>query len=201
MSEVILPRLPFLETPNQSARVPPNRRPTLIVVHTWGNPPATSPERARELYAGNVAYMRNPQVQVSAHIVYGGKLGDPKGQAVQLVRWERKAWTQAAVNSAAVSVESADAIWHSLDEPGFAQLARIVAFLCHKTGIPPTWARSPAAAGVARHADLGALGNPSGHVDPTLNLNLWRRFIRAVKAEHDRGGWRRTWGAGVWRPL
>lgn len=203
MGEVTLPRLPFVDTANQSDRRPAGRRPTLIVVHAWGNPPATTPEEARARFAGNVNYMqrRSSKVKVSAHVVYGGKLGDPRGQAAQLVRWERKAWTQAGLNSAALSVESADAIWQGLDEPGFEQLARIVAFFCHKTGIPPTWARLPSSVGVARHLDLGALGNPDHHADPTTSTVLWRRFVRRVREECDRGGFRRTWGAGTWKHL
>lgn len=198
---VLLPRLPFEGTPNQSARVPASRKPTLVVVHAWGNKPASSASEARRLFAGNVNYMQRPDVQVSAHVVYGGTLGEAKGQAVQLVRWERKAWTQAAVNSAAVSVESADAIWHGRDPDGMAQLARIVAFFCHKMRVPPRWARSPDQIGVARHLDLGALGNPNHHACPTAEGEPWARFLQLVRAEHKRCGFRRTWGAGVWRPL
>lgn len=198
---VVLPLLPYLASVNQSARVPADRRPTLIVVHAWGNPPATTAAEARARFAGNVNYMRTPASQVSAHVVYGGTLGNAKGQAAQLVAWDRKAWTEAAVNSAGLSIESADAIWHGGDPRGFRQLARIVAFICHKTNIPPVWTRSPASVGVTRHLDLGALGNPDHHVCPTGDENVWRAFMKQVLAEHDRGGFRDSWGAGTWRPL
>lgn len=201
MSAVLLPKLPYHETPNQSARVPANRKPTLVVVHAWGNRPARSAGEARRLFDGNVDYMSNPASQVSAHVVYGGTLGAEHGQAAQLVPWDRKAWTEAAVNSAGLSVESADAIWHDGDPDGFAQLARIVAFICHKTNIPPEWSTTPTGAGVCRHLDLGALGNPNHHVCPTADVGLWRAFMRAVRREHERGGFRARWGRGTWRPL
>lgn len=201
MSKVILPRLPFVDTPNQSARVPASRKPTLIVVHAWGNKPARTPAEARSRFDGNVKFMQSASSQVSAHVVYGGKLGDEHGQAAQLVRWERKAWTEAAVNSAGISVESADAIWHGLDDPGMAQLARIVAFWCHKTGIPPAHAKQAGACGVARHLDLGLLGNPNHHACPTVDPAPWAQFMRLVRAEFNRGGFRTRWGAGQWRPL
>ena len=198
---VVLPRLPYAGTPNQSVRTPANRKPTLIVVHAWGNKPAASAAEARRLFAGNVSYMQRPASQVSAHVVYGGTLGDAKGEAAQLVPWQSKAWTQAAVNSAALSVESADAIWHGGDPEGMRQLARIVAFFCHKTNIPPAWVKSPAGVGVCRHLDLGALGNPNHHACPTADEAPWRTFMRMVQAEHKRGGFRRSWGRGTWRPL
>lgn len=201
MTAVVLPDLPFLDTPNQSARVPLDRKPTIIVAHAWGNAPAKTAAQARSRFAGNVNFMRDAASEVSANVVYGGTLGDAKGQAAQLVAWERKAWTQAAINSAALSVESADAIWHELDPRGFAQLARIVAFMCHKTNISPMWAHTPAAVGVARHIDLGALGNPDHHACPTTDVAMWQAFIKLVQHEHRRGGFRKSWGKGQWRPL
>lgn len=201
MTAVFLPPLPYRATPNRSLRNPPSRKPSLIVLHSWGSPAATSPVEARQRFAGVTNYLCDPDVQVSAHVVYGGKLGDPDGEAVQLVPWDQKAWTQAGLNSACLSVESADAIWRGHDEPGFLQLARIVAFWCHKTKIAPIWTVNPAVPGVTRHVDLGPLGNPSGHVDPTLDVKLWRRFVEAVRLEHVRGGFRPTWGRGEFRPL
>lgn len=198
---MILPDLPYLTTPNESARNPAGRKPTLIVVHAWGNKPATTQAQARSLFAGNVNYMRTASSQVSAHVVYGGTLADPRGAAVQLVEWQRKAWTEAAVNSAGISIESADAIWHGHDDGGLEQLARIVAYLCKRTNIPPRWAKTPAGVGVARHLDLGALGNPNHHVCPTGDVLVWKRFMRLVLKEHKRGGFRKTWGRGELRPL
>lgn len=194
----VLPALPFEETPNESARLH-GARPHLIVVHTWGNEPATTPGEAAARFEGNVAFMRRASSQVSAHVVYGGQL-IPRGKrrAVQLVRWDRKAWTQAGANSFAYSVESADAIWQAGDDAGFRQLARIVAFMSLRSGIPATWARTVNQTGIARHRDLGAVGNPSGHTDPTGNVALWRSFVAAVQDELRIGGFRKTWGRGTW---
>lgn len=198
---VILPDLPFEGTPNESARVPESRKPTLIVVHAWGNAPARTPAEALSRFAGNVAFMRNPASEVSAHVVYGGTLGYAKGHAVQLVEWHRKAWTEAAINSAGLSIESADAIWHGLDPAGMRQLARIVAFMCHKTNIPPRWTRAMSVPGFCRHLDTGALGNPNHHACPTADRAPWDTFVRMVSAEAKRGGFRESWGAGHWRQI
>lgn len=205
---VILPPLPFADTPNQSARL--IRRPHLLVLHRWGNTPARTESEARSRLKGNIAWMQNPAKDVSAHVVYGGGLLPPAERAVQLVPWDRKAWTQADLNSVAYSIESADAIWtlafattdRVLDEAGFAQLARITAFICLKANIPPSWTREPLSKpGIARHCDLGAAGNPHGHTDPTTNPQLWRRFLRTVQDKYRRGGFQPSWGRGRWYPV
>jgi hypothetical protein len=73
--------------------------------------------------------------------------------------------------------------------------AHIAAWICHKTGIPPSWSRDPAnRPGVTRHLDLGAAGG--GHTDPTSNLVIWRNFIRQVTHDVENTGWRRSWGTG-----
>lgn len=205
----VLPSLPFEGTPNESARLP-GVRPHLVVLHTWGVPPATTPSGAVSRFEGVVSYLSKPSTQVSAHVVYGGTL-IPRGRrrAVQQVRWERKAWTQAGCNSFAYSIESADAIWTprgtaggriglTIDEPGLEQLARMTAYICRRAGIPPRWTLDPNRPGVARHRDLGRLGNPSGHTDPTGDRELWQRFMGMVRREHERGGFRKTWGRGTW---
>ncbi len=200
---VVLPSLAWRETPNQSARQH-GAKPRLVVVHRWGNPPATTRTEAVSRLAGNVNYMCSPTTDVSAHVVYGGSLCPRSARAFQLVEWQRKAWTQADLNSVSLSVESADAIWTpratqttlTLDEDGLAQLARIVGFLCLRAGVPVRWARSATQEGIARHMDLGALGNPNGHTCPTTNEQLWRRFVKAVQGEVERGGYRKRWGRG-----
>ena len=203
----VLPAMGFQQTPNQSARLA-GVQPHLVVLHTWGVPPATTPSGAASRFEGVVSYLSNPRVEVSAHVVYGGTL-IPRGRrrCVQQVRWERKAWTQAGCNSFAYSIESADAIWTpagdasrdgTIDERGLAQLARITAYICTRAGIPPRWTLDPNRAGVTRHRDLGKLGNPSGHTDPTGDRELWQRFMGMVRLEHERGGFRKTWGRGTW---
>jgi len=140
---------------------------------------------------------------VSAHI-----LTDSNRVAAQLVPWDEKAWTCASFNSASYNIEVDDAAWRIVhttplevsDEAGFAAAARIVAFLCKRTGIPPVWSRDPLnQPGVIRHFDLGAAGG--GHNDPTTSLTLWRRFVATVKAEHDRGGFRPVYGVGELRRI
>lgn len=70
-----------------------------------------------------------------------------------------------------------------------------MAYLCTRTGIPPRWSRDPLRTpGVVRHADLGRAGG--GHSDPTLDVAAWRRFVAMVRAEHERGGFRPSWGIG-----
>jgi N-acetyl-anhydromuramyl-L-alanine amidase AmpD len=128
---------------------------------------------------------------VSAHI-----LTDSNREAVQLVPWDRKAWTCAAFNSVSYNLEVDDDAWTGSDPDAMRTAARIVAFLCKRTGIPPTWTRAPHdAPGVCRHYDLGIAGG--GHTDPTTDANIWRHFMERVHAEHERGGFRPTWGAGT----
>jgi hypothetical protein len=197
---VFLPPLEWQESPNQSARNV--RVPHLIVMHRWGNKPASTGADARSRYKGNIRFMCDHSKEVSAHIVYGGSL---LNEACQLVAWDEKAWTEVAFNSVSYSIECCDAIWvpdphragKVMDEPGLAQAARVAGFLCTKTGIPPVWSKDPLnTAGVVRHLDLGKAGNPNGHACPTTDPTLWRRFIRMVAAEVARGNYRKTWGRG-----
>lgn len=165
--------------------------PWLVVVH-----------RPAGGYAGSLATLLDAtppggdDARVSAHVLTGG----PAGVAAQLVPWDRKAWACALFNSASYNVESDDRAWLA---PGsasgshlFHEAARIVAFLCKRTGIPPAWSREPLhTPGVVRHLDLGRAGG--GHSDPTRDVALWREFVAAVRAEHERGGFKPTWGAGA----
>ncbi len=204
---IVLPPLPFQATPNESTRAP-GSKPHLLFLHTWGVAPARTAAEAVARFEGTVAYLSRPDVEVSAHVVYGGTMIPAgKRRAVQQVRWERKAWTQAGANSYSYSIESADAIWtpataseggRTLDEPGLEQLARIAGYICLRSGIPPVWARTVNDSGLIRHRDGGPIANPSGHTDPTGSTILWRRFVRMVQAEMQRGGYRRSWGAGRW---
>lgn len=159
----------------------------LAVVHRWGVRYVDKPGEEKS-YAGVVAYFTHPANRASAHYVYPGSA--VPGEATQMVRAADYAWTQAAFNPVAIEVESADAIWLGHDDDGFKQLARIVAALCHYHGLPPVWSHRK---GFCRHADLGAAGG--GHTEcPTTDLAVWRRFVRLVQAEHERGGFRPRWG-------
>jgi hypothetical protein len=132
---------------------------------------------------------------VSAHL-----LTDSNRVAAQLVPWDRKAWACAGFNAASYNVEVDDDAWNGRDPHAWATAARIVAFLCKRTGIPPSWSRDPThAPGVVRHYDLGLVGG--GHEDPTKDALLWRRFMADVLHEHTRGGFRPTWGVGELRRI
>jgi len=160
---------------------------SLVVVHRWGVR-YTSPEAEASSYHGVVNWFRNPAHQVSAHFVYPGSA--VPNEATQMVRYADYAWAEAAYNPSSVEVESADAIWLHSDDDGLHQLARIVAFLLHRYGLPAVWSSRR---GFCRHADLGAAGG--GHTEcPTTDLGLWRIFCRLVQAEADRGHFRPVWG-------
>lgn len=178
----VLPPLEQRPSPNQS-----DRRgivPWLVVVH-----------RPVGAYAGTVAWLSNPASGASAHVVTDSDRG-----ATQLVPWDRKAWSCVSFNASSYNVEVDDHAWNGTDRPAFATAARIVAYLCKRTGIPPKWTRNPIdAPGVTRHLDLGRAGG--GHTDPTEDERLWRQFVAAVVAEHDRGGFRPVWGAGELEPI
>lgn len=128
--------------------------------------------------------------RVSAHI-----LTDSNREAVQLVPWDRKAWTCAAFNSVSYNIEVDDDAWNGDDPEAFATAARLAAFLCKRTGIPPTWTRHPNVPGVCRHFDLGRAGG--GHTDPTTDVTLWLRFAARVEAEWTRGHFRPVYGVGT----
>jgi hypothetical protein len=174
---VTLPPLRQHRSPSQS-----DRRgvvPFLVVVH-----------RPVGSFAGAEATLTSRAAQVSAHV-----LTDSDREAVQLVRWDRKAWSCEAFNAASYNIEVDDDAWNGHDAEAFTTAARIVAFLCKRTGIPPAWSTSPThKPGVVRHYDLGMAGG--GHSDPTLDVKVWSRFVQLVRAEHDRGGFRPIWGAG-----
>lgn len=184
MTGAVLPKLAWQESPNQSARaLHRGISPFLIVVH-----------RPVGAYHGSADWLCNPRSEASAHILTEGQ-GTGVDVATQLVPWHMKAWHAMAFNSISYGIEVDDDAWDGDDKGAFLTAARIVAFLCHKTGIPATKPRQPLAqAGVVRHFELGAAGG--GHTDPTLDAVLWRGFLRQVSREIDRGGFRKTWGRG-----
>lgn len=177
----VLPPLAYRASPNQSQRnLQKGAHPYLIVVH-----------RPVGSYHGSVEWLCNPRAQASAHIVTEGA-----GQATQLVPWDRKAWHAMAFNSISYGIEVDDDAWNGKDEGAFQTAARVVAFLCHKTGIPPVQSTDPLhRPGVVRHFDLGKAGG--GHTDPTESPVLWLGFLRTVREELERGGFRKVWGRGT----
>lgn len=191
MTDVSLPDLHWNPTAASSPRH--GSVVEIVVVHRWGVRYVSEPAEA-DTYRGVIRYFKNPANRVSAHVVYPGSA--VPGQATQMVSWHHMAWAEEAYNPVADEIESADAIWTVgrdglvADEHGLHQLARIVAYRLHKRGLPPVWSNHR---GFCRHADLGATGG--GHLEcPTTNLTLWRRFVTLVQHEHERGGFRGTWG-------
>jgi N-acetylmuramoyl-L-alanine amidase-like protein len=179
-----LPYLRQRSSPNQSDRAA-GVVPYLVIVH-----------RPVGAYIPSIAHLCNPapggepRRAVSAHLIT-----DSSREATQLVPWHRKAWAARDFNSCGYQLEIDDDAWTGADPPAFYTAARIVAFLCKRTGIPPVWSTSPLSKpGVVRHADLGLAGG--NHSDPTTDIAVWRRFIERVRAEHDRGGFRPTYGVG-----
>lgn len=191
MSGVTLPDLTWHPTTAYSPRG--GSRVELVVVHRWGVRYTTEQAEAQS-YAGVIAYFKNPANRASAHIVFPGSA--VPGEAAQMVAWHEMAWAEAAYNPVSDDVESADACWtleangKVADEHGLAVLARIVAYRLHKRGLPAVWSHRR---GFCRHADLGAAGG--GHTAcPCTDMALWRRFVGMVQHEHERGGFRASWG-------
>lgn len=173
-------------SPNRSARLH-GIVPYLVVLH---RPVGSFASALRTLTDPNRRGPNGEDWRVSAHL-----LTDSSRQAVQLVPWHLKAWTAGSYNSASYNLEIDDDAWHGSDEAAFLAAARITAFLCKRTGIPPRWTRHPSSEpGVTRHLDLGRAGG--GHTDPTGDEQLWRRFVARVAAEHEHGKFRPTYGIG-----
>jgi hypothetical protein len=180
------PSLTQLPSPNRSSRN--GRVPRLIFVHVWGG----------GTFDSTVSWLRRPESQVSAHVVYGGVASLGAERAAQLVPWHEKAWTECDLNAVGISVESADAIWQGRDPIGFATLARMVAVLCHlHFGVcryVPASGILSSTQGFTRHADAGALG--CGHLYcPTEDESLWGQFVERTVAEFRHGGFRSSYGA------
>jgi hypothetical protein len=179
------PDLPFRASPNQSAR---SRPAEIVFNHVWGG----------GSFPGVVDWLRNPDSDASAHIVYAGELGKHAGKVLQLVPFAKKAWTECDLNSLGISIETADAVWNGQDPGGFARLARMNALLLHLHGWPARWVKGAAllhgsAKGHTRHADGGRLG--CGHsLCPTADVQLYRQFAERVTLELRHGGFRREWG-------
>lgn len=191
---VVLPEIEYLLTPASSPR---HGHPVqLVVVHRWGVRYLSAKGTASS-FQGVIKEFQNVANEASAHFVYPGSAVNGGALAAQMVPYARAAWTEAAYNPWSVEVESADAIWLGHDYHGFHVLARIVAFLLHKFGLPPAYVvpghPGDGKRGFCRHADLGSAGG--GHTQcPTTNLTLWQTFVLAVQHEHERGGFRASWG-------
>jgi hypothetical protein len=158
---------------------------TKVWLHRWGG----------GTFHGTESWFENPKSDASAHIVYAGEIGADKGRAAQMVRYSRKAWTEAAYNRTGVSIECGDALWLGHDPVGFARTARITAFLLKEFGLPANWRHGVTFGrrGFSRHADGGAPAG--GHTQcPTTDMELWWQFVGRVKGEAAYGHFRPEWG-------
>lgn len=180
-SLVTLPPLVQHSSPNQSARREPVR---LIVVH-----------RPVGSYVGAIEHLCDPATDASCHVI----VREDGEEATQLVPWDRKAWACVAFNSTSDNIETPDNIWTQPLTPDLRVVmhtcARIVAFRCHKRGLPARWRTGQDLLnlrGITRHYDLGMAGG--GHTDPTTDVARWEEFVLMVEQELARGGFRKTWG-------
>jgi hypothetical protein len=182
LKPVILPTpLPFKASPNYSDRL--GAKPYLIVLH-----------RPVGKYGPSINWLCNPKAQASAHWISEGN-NTGVDVATQLVEWHKKSWGAAAFNPICYNLEVDDDAWDGDDLTAAFTAARMVAFICWKTGIPPVWSQNPLHnPGIIRHLDLGKAGG--GHSDPTSDILLWKWFIKQCVREHDRGDFRKTYGKG-----
>lgn len=165
--------MPPVTMPRVVQRPTPNYTPTLIkhdlvIVH-----------RTEGGYAGSVAWLCQPDVKASAHLV----MKADGSEVTQLVPLQFKAWAQCAFNSAGVSLEIEGYTKNGFGEAG-KPAAAIVAWLCRAYAIPPTWARGGAGRGVCQHHDLGVGGG--GHVDCSgVGSPEWKAFLALVLDAYD----------------
>lgn len=143
---------------NQSSRN--GGRPDLIVLHTTEshNRPGTSD------LTSIAAWFDNPAAQASSHVVV-----DADGTSARLVSDGMKAWTQAAYNPRALSVEqighasTSRSVWKRSYRLELDETARWIAYWSRKHDIPIRRVR-PHQSGVIGHQGLGIAGG--GHHDP-----------------------------------
>lgn len=115
---------------------------------------------------GTDSWFHEPKSQVSAHF------GNPKsGQLVQWVDTKDKAWAEAFYNSISISVENEGNSGDSLTPSQIENLARLMVWLKHQTGLPITQIHSPSQEGWITHGELGVPGgnHPACPGTPILN--------------------------------
>lgn len=135
---------------NQSSRN--GRKPSIIVLHTTEgqNLPGLADLK------GLAAYFDRAAVQASSHVGV-----DAEGNSAQFVPDSRKAWTQAAANPGALSVEQIGfASQNAFAHLQLLKTAQYIAYWSETWGIPIV---SSTTHGVCQHAQLGLAGG--GHVD------------------------------------
>jgi N-acetylmuramoyl-L-alanine amidase len=135
---------------NQSSRN--GVKPRLIVLHTTEghNRPGLDDLR------GLVSFFNNPSAQVSSHVA-----NDAEGNDARMVPDDRKAFTQAAFNSVALSIEQIGfASQKKFPEPQLRNTALWIAHWSKRHGIP---IKRSTTHGICQHKELGAQGG--GHSD------------------------------------
>jgi hypothetical protein len=173
-----LPRLRYVNSPNQSTRIHGQKAVRLIVVHT--------PEGR---YGPMINYMTDPTQ--TRKVSYHGLLREDGLEFTQLVPWGRKAWHAGPYNSLSEGIRAAGfAARFDVRSEQSKRLARIVAYRLHKRGLKAQWTTNPKSGGFCRHADL-----QTDRSDP-MNRAKWIVFVGMVKAEAARGKFRRKWGRG-----
>jgi hypothetical protein len=151
-------------SPNQSSRN--GMKPRIIVLHTTEGHNRAGLSDVQ----GLVSFFGNPNSQVSSHIV-----NDGEGHDARIVPDDRKAFTQKAFNSIALSIEQIG--FASQSEFPEAQLRNTAQWIAHwskKFGIPITHSTTH---GVCQHKDLGIEGG--GHHDCGPNYPLGRVLAMA----------------------
>ena len=148
-------------------------RPRIIVLHITvsHNRPGLSDVRAIAEFFG--------RVDASSHII-----NDREGHDCRCVRDVDKAWTQAAYNPQALSIEQVEMEvksrqrWLKESKPQLNNTAAWVAYWSHKYGIPLQHSTKH---GVCQHRDLGAAGG--GHIDcsPDFPLDYVLAEARAIR--------------------
>lgn len=171
---VVLPPLVQRKTPNQSSRH--GQRITHLVWHSTAGP-----------YQPSCQWLCDPQAEASAHLV----LDEHGENATQLVHLAEKAWHAFPTwNAISVGVEHASEVagFHGSDQERVS--ARVFAWLCLHLSIPPVHGLHRPS-GIVRHRDLGIGGG--GHTDGPTDATWFQVFLPAVRAELQRGGFRKTW--------
>lgn len=156
---------------NQSAR---GAKPSLIVLHSTESHNRIG---VSDLQA-NVSWFDNPSSQASSHVIVDGE-----GISARCVPDARKAWTQSAFNSVALSVEqigfAAQAQW---PDAQLRKTAQYVAYWSSKYGIP---LERSTVRGVCEHSSLGAAGG--GHHDCGQNYPFDR--VLTMARDYLKNGW------------
>jgi N-acetylmuramoyl-L-alanine amidase-like protein len=155
---------------NQSSRN--GVKPRIMVLHTTEshNRPGVGDLQ------GLASWFDNPAAQASSHIG-----NDAEGNDIRMVPDDAKAWTQAAYNSIALSIEQiGHASQSSWPRAQLENTARWLAHWSRKYDIPLV--RSTAR-GVCQHKDLGAAGGGHHDCGPNYPLADVLRMARAFAQE------------------